>query len=298
MKVIHTVSELQRYMADIQKQQKAIGFVPTMGALHSGHLSLMKRARQENDVLVLSIFVNPLQFGPNEDYEDYPRTLDKDKDIARTAGVDIIFSPGVRDIYPRPMRNEINVISGTDVLCGKSRPGHFNGVATVVLKLFQLVQPDRAYFGQKDAQQVAVIKNMVDDFHLSVDIRTCETARENDGLAVSSRNVYLSERERSRAVHLYKGLQHTLRWITGQAFITPAEAEQKLQHYLQEHIGAQMDYVQVLSFPELKPLHQLEGSVIVACAVFFEKARLIDNVLVHVEKGRGGYYDVSYIDEI
>ncbi|WP_158735362.1 pantoate--beta-alanine ligase [Alteribacillus sp. YIM 98480] len=297
MNVVTTINELRDHINSLKSEQKSIGFVATMGALHKGHLSLMERAKQENDVLVTSIFVNPLQFGPAEDYEMYPRSLEKDRKLAQSQKTDILFAPVVDEMYPRPMFNEVNVISGTDVLCGKSRPGHFNGVATVVLKLFQLVQPNNAYFGQKDAQQVAIIKNLVKDFNIPVHVVACETMREEDGLAISSRNIYLSDKERLQAAFLYESLQRVMRRI--EEGITDSQLlEKEMNVFLKKHTDAPIDYAQILSFPELKTIDKIAGSIIIAGAVQFTKARLIDNILLHVNEMEGGNKYVSYYDEI
>ncbi|MFB4163387.1 pantoate--beta-alanine ligase [Alteribacillus sp. JSM 102045] len=294
---ISSVNELRNNINSLKKEQKTIGFVATMGALHKGHLSLMERAKKENDVLVVSIFVNPLQFGPDEDYERYPRSLEEDTKLAEEKGADILFAPSAAEMYPGPMFNTVKVTSGTDVLCGKSRPGHFDGVATVVLKLFQMMQPDCAYFGQKDAQQVAVIKNMVFDFNIPVHISTCKTMREDDGLAVSSRNVYLSKKERREAPLLYESLQRGAgRVKEGMRDADSIKSEIMLS--LKKHMDAVIDYVEILSYPSLKQMDRISGQIIIAGAVQFSKARLIDNVIIDVNGYRKGQGNVSHYDEI
>ena len=199
MKVITTIKELQQVIQRTKKQQNTIGFVPTMGFLHEGHCALLKQARNENDIVVLSIFVNPLQFGPTEDLDRYPRDFDQDQKVAEKIGVDYLFHPSVSEMYPYEPSVTLTVNRRTDVLCGASRPGHFDGVATVLTKLFHIVQPDKVYFGKKDAQQVAVVHGLVTDFNFPLEIIAVDTVREEDGLAKSSRNVYLTAQERVQA---------------------------------------------------------------------------------------------------
>jgi pantoate ligase / CMP/dCMP kinase len=208
-KLIHTITELRQYLKS-DRQNQTIGFVPTMGALHIGHLSLIHRAKTENDLVIVSIFVNPLQFGPKEDFSKYPRTLNQDLEICQKAGVDVVFAPSVEELYPQGQTLLTTVIppqSMTDILCGLNRPGHFQGVTTIVSKLFNIVGSDRAYFGQKDAQQVAIIKKMVFDLNIPVEIVVCPTIRETTGLAFSSRNQYLSSTEKTQAAIIYQSLQ-------------------------------------------------------------------------------------------
>lgn len=286
MKIRTTIADLQKQIASYKENKQSIGFVPTMGALHEGHLSLMRRAKEEQDRLVVSIFVNPLQFGPGEDYDTYPRTIERDKELLKDVGADVLFLPSVNEMYPRPLHTSVTLKKGADVLCGKSRPGHFDGVLTVVLKLFQLVQPDVAYFGKKDAQQVAVIQNMVDDFHLPVTIVPCDTVREKDGLAVSSRNVRLTEKERKEAPHLYKSLELGLSLIKNGTKRTE-ELKEKMREYITQHTSGKIDYIDILTYPTLTELSQVEGTVILAVAVQFQQARLIDNVIVKIAVDKG-----------
>jgi pantoate--beta-alanine ligase len=268
---------------------RIVGLVPTMGYLHEGHVSLMRRAREECGVVVLSIFVNPLQFGPNEDYAAYPRDPERDLRIAADAGVDIVFMPDVGTMYPRPTLTTVQVKQVTDRLCGASRPGHFDGVATVVTKLFNIVKPDRAYFGQKDAQQVAVIRQMVFDLNIDVQIIAVPTVREPDGLALSSRNVYLSPQERKEAPVLYQALnlgEQQLR--AGHSF---GETRRRMAEHIRTAPCAVIDYVELLTYPRLEPLPEdgrladlpEEESVILALAVKIGKTRLIDNKIVPAE---------------
>lgn len=286
MITVHTVLDLQAQITRLKAENQSIGFVPTMGALHEGHLSLMRKAKEEQDVLVVSIFVNPLQFGPGEDYDTYPRTIDKDKELLSQIGADVLFMPSVKEMYPRPLHTSVSVQKGADVLCGKSRPGHFDGVLTVVLKLFQLVQPHAAYFGKKDAQQVAVIQNMVEDFHIPVKIVPVDTVRERDGLAVSSRNVRLTPEERKEAPHLYQSLQLALTLI--QHGTTNCDViKEKMREYLKQHTSGEIDYIDILTFPTLTALSEVRGTIIIAIAVQFSEARLIDNVIVDIAYEKG-----------
>ncbi|WP_124727375.1 pantoate--beta-alanine ligase [Staphylospora marina] len=285
MKLIDTVRQLRRELKP--HRARTVGFVPTMGYLHEGHLSLVKRAKAECDVVVMSIFVNPLQFGPNEDFDRYPRDLERDAALAREAGVDVLFHPSVREMYPEPMLTRVEVSEITDRLCGVSRPGHFAGVATVVTKLFNIVQPDRAYFGLKDAQQVAVIQKMVRDLHIPVEIVPCETVREPDGLAMSSRNVYLSPEEREKARILSRSLFEARDgWSSGE-LDTPEEMTEFVRKRISSVPDADIDYVETWSWPDLKPLGTLhDGKFIVAVAVRFGKTRLIDNLLFDAKEER------------
>lgn len=281
MIIIRKVSEMQQTMLEYKQQGKTVGFVPTMGYLHEGHLSLINKARDENDIVVTSIFVNPLQFGPNEDFDRYPRDFKRDEALAKNAKVDIIFYPDVKEMYPKEVAVTVSVKKGVDVLCGQSRPGHFDGVATVVLKLFNIVVPTHAYFGMKDAQQVAVISQLVSQFNLPVQLVLCDTLREEDGLAKSSRNVYLSNEERKQAPAIYKSLQESMAKIkNGER--SPMEIKGFIQRNLSEQTDGDIDYVEVLSYPELEQINELKGKVIIAIALKFSKARLIDNITLNV----------------
>jgi pantoate--beta-alanine ligase len=277
MKIIQTVAEMRK---ELKKQTGTIGFVPTMGYLHQGHLSLVERARKENDVVVLSIFVNPLQFGPNEDYDRYPRDLDRDAELAEKAGVDFIFHPDVQEMYPEAPLTQVNVKQITERLCGKSRPGHFAGVATVVSKLFHIIQPDRAYFGLKDAQQVAVIEQMVRDLHFPVTIVPCPIVREEDGLAMSSRNVYLSPEEREQALVIYQALQQAKERVEKGELVEARDVIRFISEQIETRPLARIEYVEAVSYPKLEPVERLDRPpVLVAVAVHFGKTRLIDNFL-------------------
>jgi pantoate--beta-alanine ligase len=279
MKTVGTVQELRQFLRPLRDRR--IGLVPTMGYLHEGHVSLIRRARKECDVVVLSVFVNPLQFGPREDYDRYPRDLDRDARIAEQAGVDVLFAPSVEEMYPEKPLTTVTVSRLTDRLCGASRPGHFDGVATVVAKLFHIVEPDRAYFGLKDAQQVAVVERMVRDLHFPVEIIPCPTVREKDGLAVSSRNVYLSKEEREQATVLSAGLREVAEKVQAGEMTRSRQVIDYLQGRISSKPLARIDYVDVLTYPDLTPVDALQGQrILVAVAVHFGSTRLIDNVIL------------------
>lgn len=283
MKVVKRIDEVRAAVRQARQEGKRIGFVPTMGYLHEGHLSLIDRAREMTDYVVMSIFVNPLQFGPNEDYDRYPRDLERDERMARQRGVDLLFAPDVAEMYPEPIKTTVHVADLSAPLCGASRPGHFDGVATVVLKLFHIVQPTTPFFGLKDAQQVAVVSRMVRDLNVPVTIVPCPIVREADGLAMSSRNVYLSPEERRQATVLYESLQ----WAK-EAVATGLRDWEALKRGVRERIAqkplAEIDYVDVLAYPDLVPPRGVPGEqVLIAVAVRFGRTRLIDNALVTLE---------------
>jgi len=279
MKIVKRISEWKSILQSLQG--KKIGFVPTMGYLHQGHLSLFLKAKEESDIVVGSIFVNPLQFGPTEDFSTYPRNLERDAQMLEEIEVDYLFVPTVEEMYPQSIQTTVSVKGITEVLCGASRPGHFDGVATVVLKLFQIIQPDFAYFGLKDAQQVAVIEQMVRDLNVPVTLRPCPIVREHDGLAMSSRNVYLSETERSKATILYKSLEWAKNQIN-QGCKKNDELERGIIEIIQQVPEANIDYVEIRQYPTLVKEEQLQGKVLIALAVRFGKTRLIDNVLIEI----------------
>lgn len=277
MKIFTTVSEMQQAISKEKKNGKRIGYVPTMGYLHEGHQSLLQTARQENDLVVLSIFVNPIQFGPNEDFETYPRDMDRDEKVAREAGVDYIFFPTVQEMYHDEISVKVTVQSRTDVLCGRKRPGHFDGVATVLTKFFNIINPDKAYFGMKDAQQVAVVDGLIRDLNFDIELVPVPTVREGDGLAKSSRNVYLLEEERQEAAELFKSLQ-----LAKQAIEEGSDNPEQIIGMMKEHIEKQtsgeVDYIEIYSYPDLTRIKELHGNILIALAVKFTKARLIDNI--------------------
>ncbi|WP_214765100.1 MULTISPECIES: pantoate--beta-alanine ligase [unclassified Exiguobacterium] len=271
MKVIQDIDELRQELAAYD----SIGFVPTMGFLHEGHGSLLEQARRENEIVVLSIFVNPTQFGPNEDLERYPRDEQRDQQLARAAGVDYVFYPTNETMYPLDMAR-VTVRTGDDVLCGASRPGHFDGVLTVVSKLLNIVHPTRAYFGLKDAQQLALIEGYVADYFVPVEIKRCPIIREADGLAKSSRNVYLSEQERSQAPRLQQALQQANALLEAGTAVEEVVERTKDALHLE---GTALDYVEAVDYPTLGPVTSETKTILLAVAVQFESARLIDNLL-------------------
>ena len=289
MEIFRTIRDYKQFYQNIRKTF-TIGFVPTMGYLHEGHLSLVRRAKRENDKVVVSIFVNPLQFGPNEDFSRYPRDEERDLAMLRAEGVDAVFLPSVDEMYPGgggTSKTIVSVRGVTERLCGASRPGHFDGVATVVSKLFHIVQPDRAYFGLKDAQQVAVIEQMVTDLNFPVQVVPCPTVRESDGLAMSSRNVYLTPEQRAQATVLYRALQSVERWLEENPKMTAESLAQQLAGKVSEAPDAVIDYVEVLRYPSLEPFAgpvAEAGSFIAALAVKFGMTRLIDNRLFLKQK--------------
>jgi len=265
----------------LKREGKSIGFVPTMGYLHEGHMSLVKAAKKHTDVVVMSIFVNPLQFGPKEDFEKYPRDIKRDEALAGEAGVDVIFCPSVKDMYPEGYATHVNVECLTDSLCGASRPGHFKGVTTVVAKLFNIVKPDVAYFGQKDAQQVAVVRKMARDLNLDIEIKSMPIIRETDGLAMSSRNVYLSEEERHQALVLNQSLEKALSLVkAGER--DPANVIKAIRELIARKPLVRIDYVSIVDAKGLKDISGISGEVLVALAAFVGKTRLIDNIIVKV----------------
>lgn len=282
MKVVHTIQEVRDFIKSQRAEGKSIGFVPTMGYLHEGHLSLMKRAREENDVVVASIFVNPMQFGPNEDLDSYPRDLDHDAKLCEEVGVSLIFNPEPEEMYAPDFTTFVDMNGVTKELCGKSRPVHFRGVCTVVNKLFNIMTPDRAYFGQKDAQQLAVIKRMVRDLNMNIQIVGCPIVREEDGLARSSRNTYLSEAERKAALVLSRAVR------LGEQMAKDGEKEAaKIEAAMREVIEAEplakIDYVSIVDAVSIEPIQQLQGEILGAIAVYIGKTRLIDNFMMDCE---------------
>lgn len=287
MIVCRTILELTTELEHIRRQlsnESKIGLIPTMGFLHEGHASLMRRSVSDNGASVLSIFVNPIQFGPNEDFESYPRNEEKDLEIAEQNGIDVVFMPSVQEMYPRMPLTKVLVNQITDRLCGASRPGHFDGVGTVVSKLFHLVQPDQAYFGMKDAQQVAVIQQMTEDLNFPVTIVACPIVREPDGLALSSRNVYLNAEQRGQAVILSKSLRMASEWAV-ELGMTPEELVRRVKANIECMSLAQIDYVEWLHYPSLElpetdaPIDLESKRYILALAVKFCMTRLIDNQL-------------------
>lgn len=278
--IIETIQELRKVLNGHRAAGKSIGLVPTMGFLHEGHLSLIRQARAENDVVVVSDFVNPTQFAPNEDFDSYPRDIARDEELAMGAGADIIFHPSVAEMYPNGSSTFVEVEGGiTKVLCGASRPSHFRGVTMVVAMLFNIVKADRAYFGQKDAQQAAVLIKMVRDMHMDIELIVCPIVREEDGLAMSSRNTYLSGEQREQAVVLNQALK-----LGKVAFENGESSVDKLIEVITNKINemplADIDYVSVYDFPTLEVISNVDKMVLAAVAVRFGKTRLIDNIIL------------------
>lgn len=275
------VAKLRELVANFKQENKSIGLVPTMGALHEGHASLINASEKENDITIVSVFVNPAQFGPNEDYEAYPRTLENDCIVAQNAGADVVFAPKNKDLYPNEDMTWVEVTGDiTKVLCGRTRPIHFRGVTTVVSKLFNLSRADRAYFGLKDAQQIEVLRRMVDDLFFNIELRIMPIVREADGLAKSSRNTYLSPEERKSALILSKSLK-----LTKEAFTNGQRDVEAILNLVKDTIQSektsQIDYVEMYKLPGLKPVeNKIKGRVLLALAVKFGTTRLIDNVIL------------------
>jgi pantoate--beta-alanine ligase len=282
MNVVTTKLELIKQINKYKESNQTIGFVPTMGFLHEGHVKLLEEARKENDIVVLSIFVNPLQFGVNEDYDSYPRNQQRDEELAKLSGVDLLFTPSVPEIYPTEPSYTVKVQSRVNVLCGRSRKGHFDGVATILTKLFNLIKPDRAYFGMKDAQQVAVIDELINEFYFPIELVSVPTIREVDGLAKSSRNVKLNEKDRNEAPVIYKSLSNAKNEIA------KGERDKEIlkaliTNTISQETDGEIDYVEILSYPNLEEIEVISGKVIIAIAVKFTNARLIDNITIEVE---------------
>lgn len=280
---MHTIADVREAVAAARREGRRIGFVPTMGALHAGHGALIEQAVAECGFVVVSIFVNPLQFGPNEDFDRYPRTLDADVAYVRSLGAHLVFAPSVEEMYPEPQLTFVDVEQLTDNLCGASRPGHFRGVATVVTKLFNIVAPDAAYFGQKDAQQAAVIQRMVTDLSMPIEVVVVPTRREPDGLAMSSRNKYLSPEERKAALVLYKALQKAVRAIE-EGERDPDVVEKLLRETIEQEPLARIDYAAVVDARTLRPVSYIRGNILLAVAAFIGSTRLIDNWPITVDE--------------
>lgn len=279
--LVHTIKEVRETVKENKLKGNSIGLVPTMGFLHKGHLSLIEKARKENDFVIVSIFVNLLQFGPNEDFEDYPSDLERDYKLATEVGANLIFNPSVEEMYPENWKSYVEVVELTDNLCGASRPGHFRGVTTVVSKLFNIAKPDRAYFGQKDAQQVAVIKKMVRDLNFDLEIISCPIVKEKDGLVISSRNTYLNSGERKSALLLSQSL------FKAKDMIEKGEKNAKsilyfIISYLNKDEKCAIDYVKIVNANTLKDIEVIRGEVLIALAVKLGKTRLIDNIKLEV----------------
>jgi pantoate--beta-alanine ligase len=275
--VAQKIDDIRAAVSDAHRDGKTIGFVPTMGALHAGHASLIRTARIQTDFTVVSIFVNPSQFGPNEDFSCYPRTFDADCELCAAVGTDLIFAPSKEEIYPDGYSTWVDVAGLGDHLCGASRPGHYRGVATVVLKLFNIVLPDVVYFGQKDAQQARILQKMATDLNLLVRVEVVPTVREPDGLAMSSRNRYLDPSQRKLAVVLYRALQKASERVAAEER-DAARIESLLAAEVASTPGARLDYARVVDALTLQPIAAIERPALAALAVFFGTTRLIDNI--------------------
>ena len=282
MRIVAAPDEMRRMVKDLRAQGKSVGLVPTMGCFHEGHISLMLAAREECDYVIVSLFVNPTQFGPGEDFEDYPRDLSRDTQMAEEAGVDCVFHPRVEEMYPQPYLTYVNVEDITETLCGANREGHFRGVTTVVAKIFNIVPAHRAYFGLKDAQQALVIRKMVEDLDFDIEIVVCPTVREGDGLAMSSRNMYLEPDERKAATVLYRSLQLAGRMVSEGERDAGRVLEEMKRLYAEEPL-VEPEYIEAVDYSLLEPVERLEGEVLIAVAARVGRARLIDNILLDVE---------------
>jgi pantoate--beta-alanine ligase len=276
MKVVHKISEVREIVNGWKKEGLSVGLVPTMGYLHEGHQSLIKKAVEQNDRVVVSVFVNPIQFGENEDLDSYPRDLEKDTKLCEETGANLIFNPSPEEMYPEGFCSYVDMNGLTKELCGKSRPIHFRGVMTVVSKLFNIVTPNKAYFGMKDAQQLLIIKRMVKDLSFGIEIVGCPIVREEDGLAKSSRNTYLSEDERKAALILYKTIN------LGKKILEEGERDSsvllsKMKENINKEPLAKIDYVEAVDIERIEKVDKIEGTVLVAMAVYIGKTRLIDN---------------------
>jgi len=283
MKIITTISDMQEDSNRLRDQGDRIGFVPTMGSLHEGHLSLMRRAQEENHALVVSIFVNPTQFGPNEDYDSYPRDLERDASLCRETGCEVLFTPSVDEMYREGNATTVSVAGLTETLCGACRPGHFNGVTTVVAKLFNIVRPHRAYFGLKDYQQYRVICRMVEDLNMDIKIIGLPTVREEDGLAMSSRNNYLEHDERIGALALSRSLD-AARQLVEKGVRDLDEVRRRVTEIILSEPTNRIDYVSTVHPDDLRSLSTLQDRALLALAVYVGDARLIDNAVLEVKR--------------
>jgi pantoate--beta-alanine ligase len=279
MKVITKIKKMQSLSEKLRLERKKIGFVPTMGYLHNGHLSLVKRIKQLCDTVVMSIFVNPTQFGPNEDFKDYPRNFKRDKKLAQQSGVDIIFYPTIKEMYKNDFLTSVKVKKITEIMCGLSRPTHFEGVTTVVAKLFNIIKPHIAIFGQKDAQQSAVIKKMAKDLNFDIKIIISPIIREKDGLAISSRNTYLSRDERKDALVLYESLLYAKKLIRN-GETSPKFIIKKMKELISPKKRVKLDYISITDPNTLENVKEIKEKVLIALAAYIGKTRLIDNIIV------------------
>lgn len=283
MLVIETIARMHRISAEHRKKGEKLAFVPTMGYLHEGHLSLVEKAKSKAEIVIVSIFVNPTQFSPNEDLDSYPRDFQHDRNLLETLDVDYLFYPSDEEMYPENYSTYVDVEDITEELCGRSRPCHFKGVATIVTKLFNIVMPDFAVFGQKDAQQALVIKRMVRDLNMFTSIVIVPTVREHDGLAKSSRNEYLSYEERKSAPCIHRALSVARRMVR-QGIDNPQKIIDQIKLILKSGGNFRIDYVQIVDMEKVKPVQKIEGTVLIAIAAYLGKTRLIDNIIVKPHK--------------
>jgi pantoate--beta-alanine ligase len=279
MEVITKINKMQTRVHSVKDSKKSIGFVPTMGALHDGHISLMRSARKENDELIVSIYLNPTQFDNNEDFDKYPRQLDKDIEIIRKENADVVFAPSNEEIYPNGFCTNVRQNRLTEALCGRVRLGHFNGVTTIVTKLFNIIKPDRAYFGQKDYQQSAVIKRLVADLNMNIDIKVCPTVREEDGLALSSRNKRLNLEERQSALCLYGSLLKA-RTMFDSNIRDTKNITKEMTSVIKKTKHTKIDYISIVNECTLEELSLIDGKALAAVAVWIGNTRLIDNTIL------------------
>jgi pantoate--beta-alanine ligase len=279
MKIFTTVEDMRAYVKACAKKELTVGFVPTMGAFHKGHISLMQAARKENDIVTVSIFVNPIQFCSGEDYDRYPRQTDLDRRIAEAEGVDALFHPTVAEIYPKGFDSHVDQVELPAKLCGPFRQGHFRGVMTVVCKLMNVVEPHSVYFGQKDYQQYLIIRRMVHDLNFDVKVRMLPIVREEDGLAMSSRNVYLGPKQRREATCIHRSLQRAKDMIA-KGENDAGKVAQEMRREIRKTKGARIDYIAVTNAETLENIREIKGKVLIAVAVRIGKTRLIDNVLL------------------
>jgi pantoate--beta-alanine ligase len=279
MHIISDPTQMQRISRELKRNAKGLGFVPTMGALHAGHISLVKAANTQSDVVAASIFVNPLQFGPNEDFAKYPRTFERDCEMLTAEGVTYLFAPTKEAMYPPDAKTTVEVRELSDKLDGQSRPGHFKGVTTVVAKLFNIVQPDRAFFGQKDAAQVAIIKRMVRDLNMDLEVIVCPIVREPDGLAMSSRNAYLDSQQRKQALVLSRALNR-IQYLCDRGEKIAAALIEKGKEVVAEEPGAELDYLEIVNSESLDPVENVSQGALVAIAAWVGSTRLIDNLVL------------------
>ncbi len=279
MQIVTDIGEMQKIADEHRQQGKRIGFVPTMGYLHEGHLSLFRIARPQCDIFVVSIFVNPIQFGPNEDFDAYPRDFERDEELCEEEKVDLIFYPNREQMYPKPFYTYINVEKLSETMCGISRPGHFQGVTTIVGKLFHIVKPHFAVFGEKDYQQLVIIKQMVQDLNLDVKILGGPIVREPDGLALSSRNKYLSPQDREKALSLNKSLK-LVQTLVDEDIKSAAMVKMQIEQYLRKVPNAAVDYITIVDADSLRPVTEVRENTLIALAVYIGNTRLIDNVVI------------------